>query len=67
MLIPELVKEFQNIIQKEYGLALSDKEASEIANNLTGYFDLLAKIHHRDRLTAEAPDLVRSGGSNQGL
>jgi len=67
MLTLELIKEFQNIIQKEHGIALSDKDASEIANNLTGYFDLLAKIHHRDQTSAEAPDLILPEGSNQGL
>lgn len=67
MLSPQLIQEFQNIIRKEYGLKLSDKEASEIANALTGYFDLLAKIHHRDRTNAEAPDLVHLNGLNQGL
>lgn len=67
MLTPELIQEFQNIIQEEYGVDLTDKDATEIANNLTGYFDLLAKIHHRNQTSAEAPDLVRAGGLDQGF
>lgn len=67
MLTLELVKEFQNIIREEYGIDLSDKDAAEIADNMTGYFDLLAKIHHRDQTSAEVPDLVRAGGIDQGF
>lgn len=42
--------ELKEIIKQEYGRELSLAEASEIANTLVGYFDLLAKIHHRDQI-----------------
>lgn len=45
----ELITELQTIIREEYGKEISFPEVSEIANGLVGYFDLLAKIHHRDK------------------
>ena len=44
----ELVLELQTIIKEEYAKEVPFEEASEIANGLVGYFDTLAKIHHRD-------------------
>ena len=47
--MPELLKEtiieLQTIIREEYGRSLSFAEASEIANTLVSYFNLLAKIN----------------------
>lgn len=39
----ERILELQQILEEEYGKKLSFVEASEAANNLVGFFDLLAK------------------------
>lgn len=67
MLSSELIHEFKTIIQKEYDLELTEEEASMTANDLAGYFDLLAKIHHREYANVEDSDLVRSNGLDQDL
>lgn len=43
------ILELQTIIKEEYGKEISFAEVSEIAHNLVGYFDTLAKIHHKDQ------------------
>jgi len=50
MLSQATILELKEIIKQEYGRELSLAEASEVANTLVGYFDLLAKIHHRDQI-----------------
>lgn len=50
MLSEATILELKEIIKQEYGRELSLAEASEIANTLVGYFDLLAKIHHQDQI-----------------
>lgn len=50
MLSEATILELKEIIKEEFGRELSLAEASEIANTLVGYFDLLAKIHHRDQI-----------------
>ena len=47
MVNQKLIKELKTIIKEEYGRELTFSEASEIANGLVGYFDLLAKVNHR--------------------
>jgi len=47
MINKKLVQELQAIIKEEYGRELNFNEASEIANGLVEYFDLLAKVNHR--------------------
>ena len=42
----EKILQLQGIIKEEYGKDVSIKEATEIANDLVGYFDLLAKMYH---------------------
>lgn len=49
MVSEKLVKKFQKIIKEEYGKEVSMREASEIANGLVGYFDLLAKMYHEQK------------------
>lgn len=55
----ELISELQTIIKEDYGQELELQEVSLIANNLVKYFDLLAKIHHRNYETehGELPPL----------
>ena len=43
----ERILEFQRIFKGEYGKKFSYKEATEAANNLVGFFDLLLKIDMR--------------------
>lgn len=38
------IKEFQQVIELQFGIRLEEKEAKEILLNWVGYFDLLAKI-----------------------
>lgn len=40
----ELILELQTIIKEDYDKELSTAEVSQIANDLVGYFDLLAKL-----------------------
>ena len=42
-----LILELQTIIREDYEKELDFQQASLIANNMVGYFDLLAKFHHR--------------------
>lgn len=44
----ELVLELQTIIREDYEKELDFRQVSLIANDLVGYFDLLAKINHRN-------------------
>ena len=43
----ESILELQTIIKEEYDKEVSFEEVSKIANGLVGYFDTLAKIHHK--------------------
>lgn len=48
----ELVIELQTIIREDYEREVDFQQVSLIANDLVGYFDLLAKIQHRQYETA---------------
>ncbi len=50
MVSSETVKEFQVAIEAEYGVVLDDKDAQEVLLNWVAYFDLLAKIDHRNEM-----------------
>lgn len=50
----QTIEKFRDVVKKEYGVELTLKEASEILQNWTAYFDLLAKIHHRSQLRKSA-------------
>ena len=41
------IQALQEILRAEYGREVSFAEATDIANALVGYFDLLARIYHR--------------------
>lgn len=43
------IGEFRQAVKEDYGRDLGPAEASEILYTLVGYFDLLAKIHHREK------------------
>lgn len=45
------VKEFQEVIEQEFGVILDEVDANEILLNWVDYFDLLAKIDHRKEVT----------------
>ena len=47
MISEELVLKLQKIIKEDYGKYVTLKEAREIGENLTGYYDTLAKIYHK--------------------
>lgn len=49
MVKKETIAEFRDAIQEELGVALNIDEAQEILMNWVGYFDLLAKIDHREQ------------------
>lgn len=44
MVSPELVEELRIIIKEEYKVNLEPQEASEVANTLVNFFNLLTKI-----------------------
>ena len=43
------IKEMRQILKEDYGRSVSQTEASKIIHTLISYFDLLAKIEHRDK------------------
>jgi len=43
----DLTKELQEVLKKEYGKDVTIEDASKILNDLTGYFDTLAKVYHQ--------------------
>jgi hypothetical protein len=43
------IEALQEILRDEYGREISFAEAAEIAGALVGYFDLLARIYHREK------------------
>lgn len=49
MITEATIKSFQLVIKSEYQIALDEKDAREILTNLVGYFDVLAKINHREQ------------------
>ena len=53
MVSQKLLDELKIIIKEEYGQDLEMNKVSQIGNGLVGYFDLLAKIHHRNILEEE--------------
>lgn len=48
MVTPELVEELRIIIKEEYQVDLEPLEASEIANTLVSFFNLLTKIEYEN-------------------
>jgi len=60
MISSETVKEFQEAIESEFGVVLSEKEANEVLLNWVGYFDLLAKIDHRKEINPTENQAVGS-------
>ena len=48
MVSQQLIEELKIIIKEDYGKDLEIKEIAQIANNLVGYFNLLAQIRHRE-------------------
>lgn len=54
MVSKETIKEFQEAVKAEYGVTLNEKEATAILLNTVAYFDLLAKIYHRDQVQKSA-------------
>jgi len=47
MVSQQLIEELKIIIKEDYGKDLEIKEVAQIANDLVGYFNLLAKIYHQ--------------------
>lgn len=50
MISQPLLEELKNIIKDEYGRDLEMKNVARIAEDLVGYFDLLAKINYRRKV-----------------
>jgi len=50
MVSQALIMELKEIIQTEYGEDLPMEKVSAIGNGLVNYFDLLAKINHKNNL-----------------
>ncbi len=49
----ELLNELKDILKEDYGKELSQKELFEVGNSLVLYFDLLTRIHSRNKLKSE--------------
>ena len=48
-LTDQQIAEFIAISREEFGIKLDRETANKIGNDMMGYFDLLAKIYHRER------------------
>ena len=49
MVSQQLIKELKIIIKEDYGKDLEIREVAQIAENLVGYFNLLAKLYHQEK------------------
>ncbi len=61
----ELLNELKDILREDYGKELNQKELFEVGNNLVLYFDLLARIHSRNKLKNEKPEKDSSETSSK--
>ena len=52
MITEQTIKDFQEAVKAEYGIQLDTIEANSVLENWVGYFDLLAKINHREKADA---------------
>lgn len=50
MVSQPLLKELKTIIQEDYGVELTQTAVVEMANSLTGFFELLAKISCQEKV-----------------
>jgi hypothetical protein len=50
MLSYEKIAELRQILKDDYGRDVSQADASQIAHALIGYYDLLAKVYHREKI-----------------
>jgi len=50
MISQQLLNELKRIFKEDYGGDLEIKEVAQIADNLVGYFNLLAKIYHQKKV-----------------
>lgn len=49
MICEQTIKEFQDAVKAEYGVALELIEATQILEGMIGYFDVLATIDCREK------------------
>ena len=56
MVSQQLIEELKTIIKEDYGKGLEIKEVAQIADNLVGYFDLLAKIYYQEKVKNKYED-----------
>lgn len=49
MISQKMIEEFKHIYKEEYGVDLTDSQASEIGNNLVGFFKVLIKVDQREK------------------
>ncbi len=59
--LKERILELQTIIKEDYGREVDFSQASSIANDVVGYFDLLAKLYHQHN---EYENEVKEQGEN---
>jgi hypothetical protein len=50
MLSEKLIEKLKVIILEDYGKDLPLPEVSKIGNDIVSYFDLLAQIHHKNKI-----------------
>lgn len=58
MLSEATIEELRKIIAEDYGRDLTLAQAEDVANALVRYFDLLAKIKHREIQNVEENKLL---------
>ncbi len=63
MISENTFNEFQKAVEEEHGVTLDPKEAKEILQGMVNYFDLLAKLHHRDVLAEKEKESLSGGNA----
>lgn len=54
------INELKNILKKDYGITLDNKELELTANSLIGYYETLFKINLRQEFGNHQPRLIDS-------
>ena len=65
MVSQPLLEELKNIIKDECGRDLEMQDVARIAEDMVGYFDLLAKINYRRRQSHAERKVVNKGKTGE--
>jgi hypothetical protein len=46
-------EEFLRVLKQEYGIDVSLAQSTEVLETLVGYYDLLARMYHREKIKTD--------------